>query len=183
MMERSDRVAKPNRMDVKIVVLIAFFSWLFGCARKPEPSEPPPEKPGTSSPLRYPVMLFGGRNIHVKEDEPTLITTSVASGMFYPEFKMIDSDGVQYTILKETHFGRKSVWLDMGTSRYQVYLKLKREGVVPLAKIKAEVLEVALQENGPADPPRGPQIATEKIQGAKTLAELIDRCSRPWEWR
>jgi hypothetical protein len=45
------------------------------------------------------------------------------------------------------------------------------------------VLEVALQPNGLSYPPRGPQIATEKIQGAKSIAELIDVCSRTWEWR
>jgi hypothetical protein len=183
MIEGRDRVANPNRMDVKIVVLMAILSWLFGCARKPEPTEPPPEKPGTSFPLHYPVMFFGGLNIHVRDDEQSFITTSISTGLFYPDFKLVDSDAVQYTILKETPFGKTSGFFDMGTKRYQVFLKLKREGVMPLQKIKDEVLKVALQENGEAAPPRGPRIATEKIQGAKTIGELIDRCSRPWEWR
>jgi hypothetical protein len=71
----------------------------------------------------------------------------------------------------------------MGTSPYQVYLELKFDGNIPLNKIKAAVLAVALQPNGLPYPPRGPQIATEKIQGTKSIAELIDVCSRTWEWR
>lgn len=94
-------MTKPNRRDVHIAGLRFLLSFLFGCAPKaPKPKEPPPQNPGTSFPLRYPVMLFGGREIHVKADERTLITTTVSSGMYYPEFKMIDSDAKQYSILK-----------------------------------------------------------------------------------
>jgi hypothetical protein len=61
---------------------------------------------------------------------------------------MIDADSRQCSILKQTSFGQKSTFLDMDTSPYQVYLESQ---FVPY-------------------PPRGPQVATAKIQGGKSMA-------------
>jgi hypothetical protein len=109
---------------VHIAVLRFLLSILFGCASKPsKPTEPPPQKPGTSCLLPFPVMLFGGRETQVKAHERTLITTNVSSGMYYPEFKMIDSDAKQYSILKETSFERRFVRKSVGEFRLEQLAK------------------------------------------------------------
>jgi hypothetical protein len=158
-------------------MLSALFSLLAGCVRKPTP---PPAKPGVSLPLSYPIVLVSDRTIDTREDEPSLITTSVASGLYFPEYKLIDANGAQFSVRKVTQFGRKSVIFDMGTSRFQVFLELKREGVVSLEKAKARVLAVAIQSDGIH---ANAKIATPKIESARSFPELIRMCEAPSEWR
>ena len=156
-------------------------SLLTGCAKKTEPA---PLKPGVSAPLTYPVLLAGERNLIVKDNQASLITTTVASGLNFLEMKVIDSAGMQYSVRKVTPFGRRSVVLDMGTSQFQVFLDMKAEGNISLAKAKSLVLGIALEPHGiVSGTDHGAEIATRTIQGAQSLAELIQACRTTWEWR
>ncbi len=124
---------------INALVFTALLSFLTGCATKPVE----PTKPGVSVPLRYPVVLIGQGRVVVKEDELNLTTTTVASGLNFPEFVVFDSGGAKYSIAKVTEFGRKSVILDMGTTPYRVFLPLKSEGTLSLAQAKALVANPA----------------------------------------
>jgi hypothetical protein len=168
-------------MARKITMISALISLLTGCARRP--SEPP-KGPGVSAPLSYPVLLAGDRNLVVNDDEESLTTTTVASGLNFPQFKVIDSDGMEYSIRKVTEFEKQSTLLNMGTKPFRVFLEMEDDGKVSLATAKNLVLGVALDPNGlVSSTPHGAQIATQTIQSVQSLAELIQVCRKTWEWR
>jgi hypothetical protein len=125
--------------------------------------------------LTYPVMVIDERSVRIKDAEDDLITTSVSSGgNYYPGCVFIDSGGTRYEVSGVWEFGRKSPWLDMDTSRYQVFLRFESKGPIELARAKQKVLDATLKpyEDRPdADVKR---IATKKIRGAKTFAELLE---------
>ena len=156
-------------------------SILTGCAPKPKA---PPANPGTSMPLSYPVLLVSDRNLVVKDDENSLTTTTVASGLNFPEYVIIDSGGAKYAVASVTQFGRKSLFADMGTSPYKVFLDLKRQGTISVADAKALALNTALQPNGlTSGTDHGEEIARHTIESCQTLAQLIEACRKTWEWR
>jgi hypothetical protein len=166
-------------MGCKIIVLSSLISLLAGCAAK----APVAEKPGVSLALNYPVLLASDRNLLVKDDELNLTTTTVASGVNFPEFKLITADGAVYSIVKVTEFGKKSTFMDMGTSQFRVFLELKRDPEMTLQTAKAFVLGVALSPNGDVSGERGAAIARKRIDGCKSFAELVEACRKTWEWR
>ena len=76
---------------------------------------------------------------------------------------------MEYRVKKVTEFGRKNAFFDMGTSPFQVFLEMQPKGIISLKKAKALLLEVALKPDG-AIGPHGKEIATERIQGAMSVA-------------
>jgi hypothetical protein len=132
--------------------------------------------------LSYPVVLAGERRLIVEDDEARLITTTVSSGVYFPEYRFIDSGGMKYSVKQVTEFGRKSAFFDMRTSLFQVFLDMKPEGTISLKKAQAQLLDVALKPDG-AIGPHGKEIATARIQGAKSVPELIEVCRHPWKWK
>jgi hypothetical protein len=162
-------------------MLSALISLLTGCAPKPAP---PPDKPGTSLPLAYPVLLAGDRRLDVRDDENALLTTNVAMGINFLDVKIIASDEMMYKVEKVTQFGRKAFLLDMvGMSHFQVFLQLKQLKKPDLKQAKALVLEVAMSPNGMLTGwPRGVQVATERVQACASIAALIEACRKAWEW-
>jgi hypothetical protein len=166
----------------RITMLSALFSLLTGCARKP--AETPPAAPGVSVTLSYPVLLAGERKLVVKDDELGLTTTTVASGLNFPEYKVIDSAGTAYSVLKTTDFGRKSAFTDMGTTPFRVFLEMKSDGKIDLSKAKTLALGAALHPHGVVSgTDHGAEMATRAIQGTQSVAELIQVCRKTWEWR
>jgi hypothetical protein len=164
----------------RIAMLGALISLLTGCGRKP-PSQPPPDKPGVSIALSYPVLLVGERDLKVKNDEASLITTSVAGGgEYYGGYRFIDSAGNEYAARKATPFGRKSAWRDMGTSPYEVFLELKPKGRISLAKAKADALAAAVEPGPAVIGQDGREVATAKIGGTNSFPELIEACRDPF---
>jgi hypothetical protein len=162
-------------------MLSALMSLLTGCAKKPEAQALPPEKPGVSIALHYPVLLIGERDLRVKDDEASLITTSVASGgIYFGDYLILDSSGVEYVATNATAFGRKSAWLDMGTSHFQVFLELQSKGPLALKKAKALALEAAIRPlvdaGGSA---QWIEIAKSKIDAVASYRELIEACRDP----
>lgn len=151
--------------------LSALFSFLPGCAPKP------PQGPGVSTTLQYPVLLLDSRQVIVKADQPSLITTSAATGINFIEYTLIDSAGRRYSIPSATPFGQRSVWLDMGTSRFQVYLQLKPAGQPSLADLKSLVKQTLRP-----DSLKDPAAAARKIDAATSIPHLIEICSRSWDW-
>jgi hypothetical protein len=133
------------------------FSLLTGCAQKPII----PTAPGVSVKLAYPVLLAGEHRTLVKDDEESLTSTTAASGLNFLVATLIDSSGARYSIPRVTDFGRKSSFLDMGTTPYRVFLELKPEGKVDLAQAK----QVVLAEE--------PEAA---LDGVGSLAALIEAC-------
>jgi hypothetical protein len=139
------------------------------CGRK----APPPDAPGVSVQLHYPVLLVSPHKFAVKDDEESLTTTTVASGLNFPEYFVIDSQGAKYSVIKVTDFGRKSTILDMGTTAYRVFLEMKSAGQADLSDAQA------LVEKSIADPSTA---ARQTIRSTKSIAELIERCLNSWEW-
>jgi hypothetical protein len=169
-------------MVERLVVFGLVISFLTGCAAKPPKAQA--ANPGTSLSLRYPVLLVGDRNLVVKDDENSLITTTVSSGLNFPQYVIIDSGGDTYSVVTVTEFGRQSLFSDMGTRPYQVFLELKRKGTISVADAKALTLRTALAANGPTDGTvHGAEIARQKIESCQTLAQLIEACRKTWEWR
>jgi hypothetical protein len=64
----------------------------------------------------------------------------------------------------------------MGTSRYQVFLDLKPKGQIALPKAKSLLLEAALRP----EPEHG-EIAAARMNGAQSIAKLIEVCRDPWK--
>jgi len=166
----------------RLVVFGLLIPILTGCVAKPPKS--PPANPGTSLSLSYPVLLVGDRNLVVRDDENSLITTTVASGLNFPQYSIIDSAGAEYSVVGVTEFGRKSLFSDMGTRPYQVFLELKRRGTISVADAKALTLKTALEPNGlTSGTAHGEEIARQRIDACQTFAQLIEACRKTWEWR
>ena len=158
-----------------IGALLSLFS---GCSEK---LAEPTKEPGMSLELRYPVLLVGERNLIVKNDEASLITTSVANGgVYYASYTFIDSARTEYVVKKATAIGQKSVWMDMGTSRFKVFLEMKSKGRIGLEQAKAMALAAATTPDVAVTGAHGKEIATSKIGRAKTFSELIEACRDPW---
>jgi hypothetical protein len=109
-----------------------------------------------------------------------LITTSVSSGMSFREYRFIDSGSMAYAVKNVTEFGRKNAFFDMGTSLFQVFLEMKPEGKISLEKARSILLTAALAPVGVIRP-HGKEIATERFQGAKSVANLVEVSRSPWE--
>ncbi|HLK61904.1 MAG TPA: hypothetical protein VKU19_00595 [Bryobacteraceae bacterium] len=153
------------------ITMLSTVLWLLGGCVGKRPAAVP-EGPGLSIPVTFPVILVGDRNVVVKEDEQSLITTTVASGLNFPQFQMLDAAGVRYSIHKVTEFGRRSLLRDLGTGQYQVYLDLKREGQLSLDRAQAIVLDAAPNRNA----------AAERIRAVRSFSGLIEQCRKSWEW-
>lgn len=153
----------------------AILSLLTGCGSRS------PDKPGVSLPLRYPVLLIGERDVIVKADEAALVTTTGASGgVYHPAYQFVDSDGAVYEVVKATAIGKQPSWRDLGTSSFQVYLRLKARQKIPLKEAKARALAAAIRPGLEAIGEEGVEIAKAKIGGATSFAELIEACRSPW---
>ena len=89
---------------------------LTGC-RSAKPSAPSaPSSPGTSVKLVYPVVLIGQGSLTVRDDELTLTTTTLASGLNFLERRIVDSTGAVYEIKSSAAVDPASPWWrDMGT--------------------------------------------------------------------
>ncbi len=163
-----------------IVKLSVALSLLTGCRVQPEA---PPDKPGTSLPLTYPVLLFAKNRIEVVNTEERLTTTTGASGPAYQELQIVDSAGLQFEVQKVTTFGKKSWMLDMGTGQYRVHLKMKRLRQLDLQRVKQMVLEVVREPNSTwREYPNGVQVATTIVEGSQTLGSLMEACRTSWNW-
>ena len=151
-------------MVLRVMILSSLLGMLTGCASEP----PVPTKPGVSLPVVYPVVLIGQGRVVVKGNELDFTTTTVASGLNFPEFALLDSAGARFSIGKVTDFDRKSTILDMGTTPYRVYLPLKGEGSLTLPAARA------LVTGGKSVP---------AAENAKSMRELIEVCRTSWEWQ
>jgi hypothetical protein len=160
-----------------MAIISGLISLLTGCSWRKEVQ---PESPGVSAVLSYPVLLVGERVLIVKDDEETLIWTSEASGgLYYAGHAFIDAGGTEYAFVKATAFGRKSVWRDMGTSSYHVYLELKVRGKIRLERAQAMAIRAVATEASVTGR-QGKEAAVAKITAAKSFRELIDACRDPW---
>ena len=129
--------------------------------------------------LTLPVLLANDRQLLMKENLNSLTTATVASGPNYEAFIVLDSDGTQYTIQRVTEFGKKSVFLDMGTSQFQVFLALKAKGKLSLEQAKSLVKELAFSRGEV----QNTVTAARLIDAAQSFPELMAVSQRPWEWR
>lgn len=161
------------RTGATIVKLGLLFSLLTGCLSKA------PTGPGTSSPLAYPVLLYSENHLIVWPHEERLTTTNIATGITYPSYTILDSNGAQYSIRKVTDFDNRSGFFNMGTTSYRVFLHLKSEGTPSLDKAKATLKAVAHRY----DMVQNKSAADEAIGGAKSFRELVEKCGSPWDWR
>lgn len=162
------------------IILLAALMSLVGCSARSAPAT----APGVSVELSYPVLLVSDRNLIVKDDEASLTTTTAASGVNFTEYKIIDSSGKKLSVVKVTSFGKRSEFLDMGTTPFRVFLEVKRESKPSLEDIKELVVKAALAPNGIASgTDHGAEIAKQRIDAGKSLSQVIDACRKTWEWR
>jgi hypothetical protein len=156
---------------------------LTGCG---SPNAPPPDKPGSSLPLAYPVLLLGNDAplISVFDTEPALTTTTKSSSLFYAAQQIIDSNGTLYAIKKVTPVSEvHSVLRDMGTSPYSVFLEIKLLKRVDLQQAKNLVLEVVRSPRSDwSHPPQHLNNVVAHIQSNRSLQELILDCKSTSEW-
>jgi hypothetical protein len=136
--------------------------------------------PGTSIPLAYPVVLIGQGQVTVRDDEVSLTSASMASGLSFMERKIVDSAGAIYEVQQATTVGKTASWLrDMGTSQRRYYLELQKSRAAGLDGIKRLVIE---QVESPQGVWRGDAKAIARVRGFSTVADLIAGCRTSWEW-
>jgi len=154
-----------------ILKLGFLLSLLTGCAKEPT-------GPGTSIPLRYPVLLGNDRQLLVKDNVESLTKASVSLGPNFVEFTILDSNGALYSIPRVREFDRKSAFFDMGTSQFRVFLELKAQGKPSLEKAKTLVKEMAFSRGEVQDT----KSASHGIDGAGSFAALIEVTRESWRW-
>jgi hypothetical protein len=156
---------------------------LTGCSSS---KAPPPDKPGSSLPLAYPVLLLGNDAplLAVFDAEPALTTTTKSSSLFYAAQQIIDSTGALYAIKKVTPVSEvHSVWRDMGTSPYSVFLQIKLLRRVNLQQAKNLVLEVVRSPRSDwSQPPQHLNNVVAHVQSNRSLQELILDCKATSDW-
>ena len=164
----------------KRTVAGALISLLTGCGEKPAPPKaaaaaPPPDKPGVSLAITYPMMIIDSPRVRIKPDEDSLITTRVADGgNYYRACDLIDAAGIEYDVTGVWEFGRKSAWLDMGTTPYQVYLGLRVKGPIALEKVKQMVLDALLKPYQDQPDPDVTRRMKTRIGAANSFAALME---------
>lgn len=175
LIHKSEMKTASRRIGRTIVTLSVLFSFLTGCGSKPT-------GPGVSAKLQYPVLLFNDRRIIVWDDEARLTTSTLASGINYPEFTLIDSGGAQYSVRKVTEFGKTSGWFDMGTSSFHVYLDLKSAGRPDLSKVK-ELLKKHIAGRAAIGIQEDAGSAVRVVESATSIQELMALCRTSPELR
>lgn len=164
--------------------LSALGALITGCA-SPKPLVP--DRAGTSIPLTYPALLIGTEvpTLNVYGSEMELTTTQVSTGLSYPVQQIIDSSGNYYVVSRSAPFGKvKSVWLDMGTTPYRVFLELKLKKHVNLEQARKMVLEaVRSPRAGWVKDPVALQKAVRWVQSYRSIGDLIAGCRTDWPWR
>lgn len=171
--------SQPVRLRLLMWKLTAILSLLSGCVSKPAAEPKPPTAPGTSHPLVYPVLLVDSHRMHVRPSEERLTSSTVASGLAYKEYALIDATGARFSITGVTEFGRKSVILDMGTSRFRLYLQLKPEGTLSLSQAIQLTKATAMADSSITDKPA----AARALDAAPSIPALITLAAEPWVWR
>lgn len=72
----------------------------------------------------------------------------------------------------------------MGTKPFRVFLEMRQEARMSLQQAKTLVRETALDPKTEASrSTHGSDVATERIERAESVGELIEACRRAWEWR
>lgn len=150
-------------------------SLVLGKRRKPAS----PAAPGTSHELHYPVLLVGQRGIRVVDDSRRLTTTRGSSGVCYSELRIIDRTGLLYEIVQSTDFGRKPWMIDLGTSDYRVYLALKPKGTLTVDKTRKLLIDLVKEPGGTWHQ----EEAEERLNGFRTMDEIVEGCRDNWSWR
>lgn len=154
----------------------ALIAALGGCRRSPEPAT----DPGTSHPLEYPVLLIGQDDLTVRDDQTALTRTTGASGLNFIERRIVDSAGVLYEVKRAVPVkGNKPLWLDMGTSHLRYFLELNRRGPASLQQVRNMVME---QVRSPRSTWNGAPAAVARVEGFKTIKELIEGSRTSWNW-
>ena len=167
----------------------ALAALLSGCSpTKPQPaaSTPPPDKPGVSVALAYPILLLGTDvpNIVVRKNEGEFTTTSVATGFAYPDYWVIDSAGAWYDVKKATPVGEvPSPWNRMGHVPYRVFVDVKLRKQVTVDEARNMVLvNVRNPRNDFVSVPERLRNTTAALAGYRTIAQLIDGCDHQSGW-
>jgi hypothetical protein len=156
-------------------VLSAIISLLTGCGKRGSVAAPSQtaDKPGVSVVLAYPVLLIGERDLKVKDDQSSLITTTgAAGGLYYASYIFIDSAGNQYSAKSAKAFGQTPSWRDMGTSTFQAFIELTPAEKIELEKAKGMALQAVLKP-GDLDG-NATEAVRSKIMGTRSFAELIE---------
>jgi hypothetical protein len=168
-------------------LLAALAAFLTGCGAPKPPPAPPPGQPGTSLPIAYPLLVLEtlAPRWSTFDDEETFTTTSVSSGRGFVDQQFIDSAGGFYACTRVSPIGKvRSVWLDMGTSRYRVFVDLKLVKRIKLDDAKKLVLDIVRSPR--ADWAGSPELLNRtvaRVDAYQTVPELVADCAKSWDWR
>jgi hypothetical protein len=122
--------------------------------------------------------------ISVYDKEEDLTTTSVSTNPFYTAAHIVDSGGRLYKIGKDTPIGDSgSVWRDMGTRRYRLFLEVKFLKNVNVEQTRKMVLDMVRSPRGQLSrPPERLGKAVAHVESYRTLGELIEGCRDTLAW-
>jgi hypothetical protein len=150
---------------------------LTGCRNAKAPA---PSAPGTSLQLTYPVVLIGQGSLDVRDDQLTLTTTTLASGLNFPERRIVDSTGAVYEIKSAVAVDPSSPWWrDMGTSQQAFFLELEKSPSSSFEDIQRLVLDELASPQGVW---QGSERAVTKVKAFGSVEELIAACRTSWDW-
>ena len=176
---------------ISIRSLSALAALLTGCGApsKPQPKAQPfvPERPGTSLPVSYPILVLGMDVPHIRvfETEEPITTTSRSSSLLYANLKLIDSAGGLYDVGRDYPVGKvPSSWSDMiGIQTYRIFIELKFEKKLNVDKAREMVQGVAMSSRSDLGrTPEDRERVQKRLAGYRTLAELIEGCKDTNAW-
>jgi len=139
-----------------------------------------PSAPGTSVKLTYPVVLIGQGDLGVRDDELALTTAAMASGLNFPERRIVDSTGIIYEVKGAAKVDPSSAWWrDMGTSQEAYFLELEPRRSASLEEIRQLVLEQLASAQGIW---QNNANAVARVKGFGSVTDLIAGCRTSWDW-
>ena len=163
--------------------ILGALALLVGCGPR---KAAPPDHPGTSIPLAYPILLLGTEvpDITVVDTEAAFTTTSKSSSLMYTALQIVDSKGALYKVDTATPMGDVgSAWKDLGTKNYRVFLDMKFRKTISVDDARKMVLEnVRSPRNQLSRPPERLRTAVAAVESYRTLDQLIAGCANQSDW-
>ena len=168
------------------MTLLSLLLWLGGCKQKAQtPTAAPAAGPDVN--LQYPVIIFSRTRhlIEVRTDAKELTTTTVLRNDIFDGMQLVDSSNSLYVVQSQRPAEKVPGWFkdSTGNTPYRIEMHLKFSRKVSLDEAKQLLLEVIKDPQSYwSQSHYGNGTAVKKVQGAKSLSELIKACRESSKW-